>query len=50
MFVKKKRIDREASIVVAEKTKAQYRELVTIGVSKDIQKIEALVLEGKAIE
>ena len=47
MFVKrKKNRSGTTSIVVAEKTKGIYKELITIGVAKDSTEIDSLVNEG----
>ena len=44
MFIKKKKNrSGTTSIVVAEKTKGSYKELVTIGVAKDANDIDSLV-------
>jgi len=48
MFVrKKKNRSGTTSVVVAEKRKGAFRELKTIGISKDKNEIEKLILEGK---
>ena len=48
MFVKrKKNRSGTTSIVVAEKTKGSYKELVTIGVAKDANDIDSLVNAGR---
>ena len=47
MFVKrKKNRSGTTSIVVAEKTKGSYKELVTIGIAKDANDIDSLVNAG----
>ena len=47
MFVKrKKNRSGTTSIVVAEKTKGIYKELITIGVAKDSNEIDSLVNAG----
>ena len=48
MFIKKKK-NRSGtiSIVVAEKTKGSYKELVTIGIAKDANDIDSLVNDGR---
>ena len=47
MFVKrKKNRSGTTSIVVAEKTKGIYKELITIGVAKDSNEIDSLVNGG----
>lgn len=44
MFIKKKKNrSGTTSIVVAEKTKGNYKELVTIGIAKDANDIDSLV-------
>ena len=44
MFIKKKKNrSGTTSIVVAEKTKGCYKELVTIGIAKDANDIDSLV-------
>ncbi len=48
MFIKKKKNrSGTTSIVVAEKTKGSYKELVTIGVAKDANDIDSLVNDGR---
>ena len=48
MFVrKKKNRSGTTSVVVAEKRKRVFRELKTIGVSKNKDEIEKLILQGK---
>ena len=48
MFIKKKKNrSGTTSIVVAEKTKGSYKELVTIGVAKDANDIDSLVNAGR---
>jgi hypothetical protein len=48
MFVrKKKNRSGTTSVVVPEKRKGVFRELKTIGVSKDKDEIEKLILQGK---
>jgi transposase len=48
MFVrKKKNRSGSTSIVVAQKHRGKYREIITIGTSSDIQEIESLQLKGK---
>ena len=49
MFIKKKKKNRSGttSIVVAEKTKGSYKELVTIGIAKDANDIDSLVNDGR---
>lgn len=48
MFIKKKRNrSGTTSVVVAEKNKGSYRELKTIGISSDENKIASLVKQGK---
>ena len=48
MFVrKKKNRSGTTSIVVVEKRKGVFRELKTIGISKDKEEIEKLFLKGK---
>ena len=47
MFIKKKKNrSGTTSIIVAEKTKGSYKELVTIGVAKDANDIDSLVNDG----
>ena len=47
MFVKrKKNRSGTTSVVVAEKTKGIYKELITIGVAKDSNEIDSLVNAG----
>ena len=47
MFVKrKKNRSGTTSVVVAEKTKGIYKELITIGVAKDSNEIDSLVYAG----
>ena len=47
MFVKrKKNWSGTTSVVVAEKTKGIYKELITIGVAKDSNEIDSLVNAG----
>ncbi len=47
MFVKrKKNRSGTTSVVVPEKTKGIYKELITIGVAKDSNKIDSLVNAG----
>ena len=48
MFIKKKKNrSGTTSIVVAEKTKGSYKELVTIGIAKDANDIDSLVNDGR---
>lgn len=48
MFIKKKKNrSGTTSIVVAEKTKGNYKELVTIGIAKDANDIDSLVNDGR---
>ena len=48
MFIKKKKNrSGTTSIVVAEKTKGNYKELVTIGIAKDVNDIDSLVNDGR---
>jgi len=48
MFVKKKKNrSGTTSVVVAEKTKGRYRELVTIGIAGDEEHVSMLVTEGR---
>lgn len=48
MFIKKKKNrSRTTSIVVAEKTKGSYKELVTIGIAKDANDIDSIVNDGR---
>ena len=48
MFIKKKKNrSGTTSIIVAEKTKGSYKELVTIGVAKDANDIDSLVNDGR---
>ena len=48
MFIKKKKNrSGTTSIVVAEKTKGNYKELVTIGIAKDANDIDRLVNDGR---
>ena len=47
MFVKRKKNQSgTTSVVVAEKTKGIYKELITIGVAKDSNEIDSLVSAG----
>ena len=47
MFIKrKKNRSGTTSVVVAEKTKGIYKELITIGVAKDSNEIDSLVNAG----
>ena len=49
MFVKrKKNRSGTTSVVVAEKYKGYYKELITIGIGRDTEEVEKLVAEGKA--
>lgn len=48
MFIrKKKNRSGTTSIVVVEKRKGIYREIITIGISNDTSEIESLYLQGK---
>ena len=48
MFIKKKKNrSGTTSIVVAEKTKGNYKELVTIGIAKDANDFDSLVNDGR---
>ena len=48
MFIKKKENrSGTTSIVVAEKTKGNYKELVTIGIAKVANDIDSLVNDGR---
>jgi len=48
MFIKKKKNrSGTTSVVVGEKTKGSYHELVTIGIANDEKQIEKLVAEGR---
>ena len=46
MFVKRKKNRSGTTSVVAEKTKGIYKELITIGVAKDLNEIDSLVNAG----
>ncbi len=48
MYVKKK-LNRSGttSVIVSEKTKGKYRQLITIGISSDLNEIEELVDRGR---
>ena len=49
MFVKrKKNRSGTTSVVVAEKYKGRYKELITIGIGRGAEEVEKLVAEGKA--
>jgi transposase len=49
MFVKrKKNRSGTTSVVVAEKYKGYYKELITMGIGRDTEEVEKLVAEGKA--
>lgn len=48
VFVKKKKNrSKTISIVVAEKKKGAYKELITIGIAKDSAELESLVASGR---
>ena len=47
VYQKKKNRSGTTSIVVAEKTKGNYKELVTIGIAKDANDIDSLVNDGR---
>ena len=47
VYQKKKNRSGTTSIVVAEKTKSNYKELVTIGIAKDANDIDSLVNDGR---
>ena len=46
VYQKKKNRSGTTSIVVAEKTKGSYKELVTIGIATDVNDIDSLVNDG----